>query len=117
MRRWLLVLLLFVLPLQMAFASTTHRDQDTSNTAVQNVLQAQGLAAEATAQAADASPLDTAFSHCECGVCHPTGGQPAADLGVRMPALQKQGLIAPPARGLLPDVAGRIDRPNWTRAA
>lgn len=122
MRRWFLVLLLFVLPMQMAFAGTAICGQDAAQAGVQNLLQAHGIAADAntvdaTAQTDEAGGTGTPFSHCECGVCHPTGAQPAADLAVRMPALQKQRLIAQPARGMLPDVTGCIDRPNWTRAA
>ena len=121
MHRWLVVLLLIVLPVQFAFASVVgcyqlrstnpalHAAQSTKLQKVVAAVDSQSTADEKTTLAID-------LDHCECSACHMAGAQPGAAAGPAF-VLQRH---RPPAfipAGQALDVARAIDRPNWSRAA
>lgn len=123
MRRWLLILILIVLPVQFALASVVHCYRFASTSTLQHM--ARPATAEkhleiasslVTASDQAGTPSIDLTVHCECGDCHLTGVQPAgvAETGG---VLQRERPAAEPPDGLALELIPAIDRPRWHRAA
>ena len=124
MRRWLIVLLLIVLPMQFAVASVLDCYQLTSTETLRHTAQLVeplGLidVSEAASALDDSSHTALAsidFDHCECSACHMPGAQAGASIDADFSVQRDRPAGLVPDRHVL-DVARAIDRPNWSRAA
>jgi hypothetical protein len=123
MRRWLLVFLLFVLPLQFTWASAAGYCRHEQEVGARHVghhshehagdREAVSKAAQAAADDGDATALG--LEHSDCSFCHLGCAKPfARELAGTMLALGQHFALAPPGPPALIAV-DRIDRPNWQR--
>jgi hypothetical protein len=127
MRRWLLVLLLFVLPLQFAWAGAAGYCQHEQEAKTWHLghhshehADGQGATAKASQAVPDsdsdgdaAAPLG--LDHGDCSVCHLGCAKPFANAmpDCTLDLRQHFASPAPPRPAALG--ADRIDRPNWFR--
>jgi len=116
MRRWLILLMLVVLPLQsswsVAAAYCAHEGSGEAAHAGHHEHE-HAAAAKAQPDAAKASPL---LGDGDCGVCHLSAARPAQVHAVVLPLLghsPPRDTGVPPLRTRDPD---RLERPNWRLA-
>lgn len=120
MRRWLAVLLLVLLPLQVSWAAVAGYCALESSQAATHLGHHDHAAHEHGAEADDASPTDTsqaATSHFDCGHCH---GHCAAMIDGPLPVAAEQPRGAPPRLGDAPSMdplPAQPERPQWARLA
>lgn len=123
MRRWLLLFLLFVLPVQFAWAGVAHCYRFASTGAPQHVTQT--AAADKVAEVANGldiaseqagTPSIDLAAHCECGNCHGTGVQSHVVAELAATPHHERPAAEPPD-GIALELLPAIDRPRWNRAA
>lgn len=128
MRRWIVIVLLFVLPAQFSWAAAASYCQHERDATPQHLghhAHDHAKAAAGAAPAADAAPAGAADdgsgfqlpgTHADCAYCHLSLAKTLATTAP-VPSLPA---ASPPARagarGAASSLFERIERPNWQRA-